>query len=331
MGLSRRRLLGAAVGGLVLGGCRLRSAKSLVVYCAHDSLYAEPILERFAKSHGCVIYTKYDTEASKSLGLVSRLVAEKGSPQCDVFWNNELLGTAALDAAGVLAELRAGQHANAGSPRRWVSFAGRLRCVVSKSQRSLSEDSVDALLESADLAKVAVAKPMFGTTLTQYCAWAETWGLSSLINRHRSWVRSGLRIVDGNAQVKGLVAAGGCQLGFTDSDDLFAARDAGTPLFAEPVRIGGRTICIPNTAAVIAGTEREDLAQTLVAHLCSPEVELELARSPSRQVPLGDVDPEALPAEVRSLRDWARDSIDVGSLASIRAEVLNWLRQEYAS
>jgi hypothetical protein len=68
-----------------------------------------------------------------------------------------------------------------------------------------------------------------------------------------------------------------------------------------------------------------------VTHLGSAEVELERARSPSRQVPLGDVDPHVLPQEVRSLWEWAQDSIDVASLRSYRTEVLNWLRQEYSS
>ena len=53
--------------------------------------------------------------------------------------------------------------------------------------------------------------------------------------------------------------------------------------------------------------------------------------SPSRQVPLGDVDPDALPGEVLTLWEWARDSIDVASLRGTRNEVLHWLRQEYSS
>jgi|LakMenEpi03Aug12_release.lakeMendotaPanAssembly.Ray.scaffolds.fasta_scaffold174776_2 iron(III) transport system substrate-binding protein len=329
---SRRKfLMGAAVGGLIPGGCRARPPRSLIVYCAHDSLYADSILERFSKIANCTVYAKYDTEASKSLGFVSRLLAEKNSPQCDVFWNNEVLGTAALDIAGVLADLREPHRIERRATNRWVSFGGRLRCVISASRRSLSEESVNSVFEQGELSFLAVAKPMFGTTLTQYCRWAEVWGLSALIERHRDWVRKGLRVVDGNAQVKDLVAAGGCELGFTDSDDLHAARDAGSTLWAEPVRIGGRTICIPNTAAVIAGTEHGDLAHALVAHLCSPEVELELARSPSRQVPLGTVDPRVLPEEVRLLWNWAQDSIDVASLTGVRDEVLKWLRREYSS
>jgi len=321
----------AAVSGLLASGCHSRPERSLIVYCAHDSLYAAPILEEFSLRKDCAMYVKYDTEASKSLGLVSRLLSEKDQPQCDVFWNNEALGTAALAAADILAELGVPQQVEEDHSRRWVSFGGRLRCVISGRKRSLEEGAVSSFLDQDDLSRCCIAKPMFGTTLTQYCAWAESWGLPTLMKRHQSWVAKGLRVVEGNAQVKDLVAAGACELGFTDTDDLFVGRDSGSELFFEPVRIGGKTICIPNTAAVIRGAARPDLAQQLVAHLSSANVELELSRSPARQIPLGVVDPVTLSDEVRALRSWAEESIDVAALLEIRSEVLQWLRREYSS
>lgn len=331
MTFDRRGFLAGAVVGGLLGGCSRRPERSLVVFCAHDSLFAAPILDEFARRHQCSIYVRYDTEASKSLGLVSRLFAERSHPQCDVFWNNELLGTLALDSENLLTELEEPSQVDGDRSKRWVSFGGRLRCVISSGDLCLDESSVIAFLDRDVLSTCSIAKPMFGTTLTQYCCWALAWGLPTLIELHRSWVRKGLRVAEGNAQVKDLVAAGVCDLGFTDSDDLFVARDSGSPLRFEPVRVGGRTICIPNTASVIRGTSRNVLAQQLVSYLGSAEVELRLSRSTSRQIPLGHVDPELLSDDVRALWTAAQDSIDVASLLAIRSEVLDWLRQEYAS
>jgi hypothetical protein len=82
---------------------------------------------------------------------------------------------------------------------------------------------------------------------------------------------------------------------------------------------------------VIRGTSRDVLAQQLVSYLGSAEVELRLSRSTSRQIPLGHVYPELLSDDVRALWTAAQDSIDVASLLAIRSEVLDWLRQEYAS
>lgn len=211
----------------------------------------------------------------------------------------------------------------------WVEFGGRIRLVVSPRQVDLSESDVLSVLERGDLSDVTIAKPMFGTTLTQYCAWGEAWGLEELKRRHRSWLRKGIRYVDGNSATKDLVANGVCSLGFTDSDDFFVAVDAGLALHAEPVRVSGKTICIPNSAAVIQGSRQPDLARRLVEYLCSPEVELELARSPARQIPLGAVDPQSLTEEVRALRRWADDSLELEPLLSMRGRVLEWLRRDY--
>src|SRR5258708_4056732 len=78
----------------------------LVVYCAHDSIYADTILRDFTRQSGVAVETRYDTEATKSLGLVELLVREKDAPRCDAFWNNELLGTLDLKDKGVLVPYR---------------------------------------------------------------------------------------------------------------------------------------------------------------------------------------------------------------------------------
>ena len=67
--------------------------ESLVVYCAHDSLYSKQILEEFERQTGIPVSIRFDTEATKSLGLVNLLIREKAYPRCDVFWNNQVLGT----------------------------------------------------------------------------------------------------------------------------------------------------------------------------------------------------------------------------------------------
>ena len=85
---------------------RRASADRIVVYCAHDSIYADSILRDFTRQTGIAVATRYDTEATKSLGLTELLVREKAAPRCDVFWNNELLGTLDLQERGILAPYR---------------------------------------------------------------------------------------------------------------------------------------------------------------------------------------------------------------------------------
>ena len=110
---------------------------------------------------------------------------------------------------------------------------------------------------------------------------------------------------------------------------FFDAKDAGAPIAMAPVEIDGGTICIPNTAAVIRGTSREVQARQFVDYLLSAETELALAKSKSRQIPLGSVDEARLPAEVRELRPAAKRAIPLTGLLDARRECLAWLKSEY--
>src|SRR5262245_51615046 len=83
----------------------------LVVYCAHDAVFAESILRHFERQTGQRIAVRYDTEATKSLGLVELIQRERTHPHCDVFWNNEVLGTLELANAGLLEPYRGSGYA----------------------------------------------------------------------------------------------------------------------------------------------------------------------------------------------------------------------------
>ncbi|HYE05031.1 MAG TPA: substrate-binding domain-containing protein [Planctomycetota bacterium] len=314
---------------------------AVVVYCAHDAVFAGNLLAEFTRRTGIAVAVRYDGEATKSLGLVERLIGEAAAPTCDVFWNNELLGTMDLAERGLLAPYQgaAWQRMPAGArdaDGRWVAFAARLRVLLVERGLAADEAAVRARLASpgGDLARVAIAKPLYGTTLSHYCAWWRGLGPAGLQAWHADARARGMREVDGNGAVKDLVAAGACDIGFTDTDDAFAALDAGAAVAMLPARVlvDGReaTIAVPNTVAVVAGGPHPAHARALVDFLASVEGELLLARSPSRQVPLGPVDDAALPDEVRRLRGWVGESLPLAELAPIRAPCLAWLKQAYA-
>ena len=79
---------------------------ALVVYCAHDAEYSEPILREFERRTGVPVVIQFDTESTKSLSLIQRIKGERHQPRCDVFWNNETLGTMELGEDGLLEEYR---------------------------------------------------------------------------------------------------------------------------------------------------------------------------------------------------------------------------------
>lgn len=310
--------------------------EALVVYCAHDSIYSEEILSEFERRTGIQVVKRFDTEATKSLGLVNLLLAEKENPQCDVFWNNEVLGTMRLKDAGVLAPY-SGPGAERIPPAfkdpegHWTGFAARLRVGIINNDGHvrLTEDPITADSD-IDLSGMAIAKPLFGTTLTHYSAlWFETGG-DPFKNWHTDRIDRGLLVVNGNAVVKNLTAEGQCTFGWTDTDDYYLAVDDGRPVDFMPLRTpSGKTICIPNSVAMIRGTKRSAAAKKLIDFLLSAEIETRLANSRSRQIPLGPVDQSAIPTEVQHLTTLAEEAIDLNKLQQARLECREWLESIY--
>lgn len=313
----------------------LRPGKdALVVYCAHDAEFSEAILHEFEEQTGIPVVIRFDTEATKSLGLVNLIKAERDHPQCDVFWNNELLGTVDLAEAGVLDPYRGPGYERIPSQfkdaeGRWTGFAARLRVfIVPAEMETAGEVAIQALLDSqADLSRVAIANPLFGTTLTHYTVLWQQWGDDRLKAWHHELRRRGIHEVAGNSATKNLVADGACDVGFTDTDDFFVAQDAGKPVAMLPVHVNGRSICIPNTVSIVRGTRRLPAARALVDFLLSEETELTLARSAARQIPLGEVS-GSLPQDVEPLAAWAKDGADLRPLLLARKSVIDWLKSE---
>ena len=85
---------------LLLTACGGSAQVSL--YVALDQEHSEAIVRRFEQQTGLSVKTRFDTEASKTVGLVSAIVEEAARPRCDVFWNNELAQTVRLAQNGLL-------------------------------------------------------------------------------------------------------------------------------------------------------------------------------------------------------------------------------------
>ncbi len=307
----------------------------VVLYCAHDATYADSIIQRFRDETGVDVEVRYDEEANKSLGLTNLIKAEANEPRCDVFWNNQTLGTIRLQNAGLLQPYISPNAARFPDKFKdgmghWTGFAARLRVYLLNTDLVVPTDTAaDDILSGKSLQRVAIAKPQFGTTLSHYSVIAAELGMEGLQQWHRDLRERGVREVRGNSMTKDLVAEGICDLGFTDTDDAFQAIDAGSPVKMFPVVLqSGSTICLPNSVAMVKGSANPAAAKKLIDYLLSEEIELSLADSAARQIPLGTVDESRLSDEVKQLRDWATESADLTAAAEINQRVLDWLLSE---
>jgi iron(III) transport system substrate-binding protein len=324
-----RALLLAGLTALGCVGCRPAGPARVVVYCAHDREFADEILQDFTRETGIPVVVRYDTESNKSVGLYEDLIREAGSPRCDVHWNNEILATIRLQRQGVLepyaspaaepfpARYKAADHT-------WTAFAARARVLLVNTDRVPPADmprSLEDLVKPAWRGRVAMAKPLFGTTATQAACLFAAWGPDRARAFYTGLHANGVRLAAGNKQVAVGVGRGEFDVGLTDTDDAAAELDAGRPvamIFPDAAlgESGRGVLFIPNTVAVVKGGPNPAGARQLVDYLLAPAVEAKLARSKSRQIPLNPaVPPEAAPAGVETPRTAQALPVDFGAAA----------------
>jgi len=276
-------------------GCRRPPGPEVVIYTSVDRNVAEPILDRFASQAGIRVRAVYDVEAAKTSGLVARLVAESPHPRCDVFWNNEPVQTLLLAERGLLEPYRPAAAGNLGGEfqdpaARWSGVASRARVIVYNTKfvtRQQAPRSILALTDPKWRGKVAVADPQFGTTRTHVAALFAVLGPDRAKQFLQDLLANDVRIVDGNAMVKNLVAradprASPVYLGLTDTDDVLSGQADGEPvdmIYPDEDSLG--TLIVPSTVCLVRGGPNPQPARQLVDYLLGAEVEQELVEGRS--------------------------------------------------
>ncbi len=279
----------------VLAGCLPSARQSVVVYVSVDQNFAEPILERFEETSGIDVKPVFDVEAAKTTGLVNRIIAEKDRPQADVFWNGEFAQTLLLKQRGVLAPYQSPVRADIPPQFQdpegyWTGSAGRARVLLVNTERVSAgqyPNSIYSLLDDrwpAD--RVAIAYPLFGTTLTHAAALYATLGDQKAEEFFNALRDRGVRLVDGNAVVRDLVVSGQLDFGLTDTDDACGAVRSGAPVaLVYPDQDSLGTLVVVSTAALVAGGPNPEPGKKLIDYLTSREVEAALIDSGFCQVP----------------------------------------------
>jgi len=262
-----------------------------VVYTSVDQVYSEPILRAFEQESGIAIRAVYDVEATKTTGLVNRLIAEKSRPQADVFWSGEFAQTLLLKEKKVLSAYASPSASDIPNPYRdpeffWTGFGGRARVLIVNTERISVAKSPRSLFDLLDARwpanEIAIANPLFGTTATHAAALYAALGPREARTFFAGIFSRGIRVVDGNAAVRDLVASGKLMMGLTDTDDACGAKQRGHPVelvFLDQGPDGLGTLLIPNTVALIEGARHEQEAKKVIDYLLSPETEVQLIQS----------------------------------------------------
>ena len=312
-----------------------QATRRVVVFTALDRVYSDPILEGFTEATGIEVEPVFDTEAAKTTGLISRLIARRDDPECDVLWNNEPVQTAQLASLGLLTAYRSPQAERIPQRYRdpdgyWTGFAGRLRVIIYNTELVSANDVPTGLADFTDprwRGQAAIALPFFGTTLTHMTVLHQRWQPP----RFERWL-AGLRANDvalaaGNGPVRDLVAAGERAFGLTDTDDANGAMLDGKPVAVVVPDAAEGALLMPNTVALIAGGPHPAEGKALIDYLLGPQVERALAAARSAQIPLGTdlADVATLWDDLPGFRDKLLD-YDVAAVAASKPRVVELLK-----
>jgi len=269
--------------------------RQVVLYCSVDQEYAEPVIAEFEKTSGIKVLARFDTEATKTLGLVQRIRAEAASPVADVFWSSEVFYTIRLAREGLLAGYDSEGTDNwpallMDPGGRWYGFALRGRVIAYNTDRvsgSEAPKSLEDVLDSKWKGRLVMAEPEFGTTGGDVASWFAHYGAARAKEILAVLKANEVRLVAGNSTAVRMVATGQADICFTDTDDVYAARRNGWPIGLNHLDQGGAgSLAIPNTAATMKGAPHPKEAAVLMDFLLSERVEELLAQSDSHNYPI---------------------------------------------
>lgn len=324
---------------LLLPACSKKpESQTVVVYTSVDDVFARPIATAFQNATGIEVKLVPDTEETKSAGLVNRLIAEKGRPQCDVFWSGDPVRAGILKNKGVSAVYESpaaeGLPPQYSDPQKhFTSFSTRARVLIYNTNLCpLGQEpkSINDLVDPKWKGKSCLANPLFGTTSMHAAAWFETMGEEKARAYFAALTANQAKMLSSNGEVKRRVAAGDFAFGLTDTDDAVGAVLEGKPVaFVFPDQDGTGTLLVPNAAVLIANAPHAENGQRFIDYLLSADTEKALAVSEAAQIPLRPGVPG--PAKLPPLDKIKAMTVDYAKLAERLDGLQNGFLKEWVA
>jgi len=323
-----------AIAVLVIASALHAQERSVTVYVAVDDVHAEGILKAFTQKTGIKVDHKFDTEATKTVSLVQALIAEKGAPKADVFWNNECGQTLRLQELGLLEPYVSPSAADIPAEFKdatgaWTGFGARAR-IIAYNTKLIAEDQVPKRIR--DLAdpkfkgKGVMSKPLVGTALTHACVLYAKDGKDKTDAWFESLLANDLHFTPGNGPAMREVSEGTRAWCLTDTDDAHGSETQKYPtkvIYPDQGPDDPGVVVIPNTVMMIKGAQHPAEAKAFIDYVLTPDVEAVLASGPSAQIPVRPNVPR--PAHVKALADLKRMPVDwavVGRMIDNQAPLL---------
>jgi iron(III) transport system substrate-binding protein len=271
-----------------------RDDNVVVVYVSEDQVFSEPILKDFERDTRTRVRAVYDTEETKSAGVMNRLIAEKTNPQADVYWANEPIRAEVLRQQGVSTPYRSASAEGIPEQFRdpqshWIGFSARARMLIVDQRLKDKPVSIEAYTDPRFNGKAVMANPLFGTTTAHMAALFTVWGddrAKAFLDAAR---KNGVHISSSNGESADQVATGPFQFALVDSDDVHSRQKQGQSIdgvYPDQEEGGLGCFIVPNAVVLIKNGPHAEVGKKLIDYLLSRETEKKLAYSDAAQIPL---------------------------------------------
>ncbi len=317
---------------LITSSCNDNS-NEVIVYTSVDQIFSEPILKGFEDETGIEVKVVYDTEETKSTGVLNRLIAEKNNPQCDLFWSGDPVRTIVLKNKDITSPYKPAVADDIDvvfkdPDNHWTGFSARARVLIYN--KDLLEpievpQSIFDLTKEKYKGKIAIANPLFGTTTFHIAALFTIMGDEKARQFLADLKNNNIVIATSNGDVKKRVIQGEVTCGLTDTDDAYEAIKEGANIgivFLDQKGIG--SLIMPNTVNLIKRSPNPGNGERLMNYLLGKETEAKLAKS-CAQMPLHKG--VEIPDDIPSLDNIIPMKIDYDKTSQKLEEIQNFLKE----
>jgi len=286
-------ILAGLIPMFIIAGCGQKDSNEVVVYVSEDQVFSEPIIEDFEADTGIMVMAVYDTEETKSTGVMNRLIAEKDNPQADVYWANEPIRAIVLKQKGISEKYYSpnsdGIPVNFKDPQGyWTGFSARARVLVVNAEEEVPS-SILAYIDEKWRSKGVVANPLFGTTTSWVAVLFTIWDDVRAGDFMEKMKLNGTKMSTSNGESTMLVANKEFLFSLVDSDDATNAIRDGKPVrqvYPDQEDGGLGCLVLPNAAVLIKGGPNSENGRTFIDYVISSQAERKLAFADCAQIPL---------------------------------------------
>ncbi|MCP4454820.1 MAG: extracellular solute-binding protein [Planctomycetes bacterium] len=308
-------------------------AQEVVVYTSEDQVFSEPILRDFETETGIRVKAVFDTEETKSTGVMNRLIAEKDNPQADVFWANEPIRAEVLKRKGIAAVYRSPQAEGIPDGHKdpdgfWTGFSARARVLVVNKKVENKPNSIMAYTDPRWKGRGVIANPLFGTTTVEIAALFTLWPDSQTTSFMEDMKKNNVAISSSNGESTDFVGSGQYDFSLVDSDDAVSRIRQGKPIdmvYPDQGENDLGCLIVPNATVLIQGARHPENARKLIDYLLSKGTERKLAFADCAQIPLHPG--VETPAEVKPIEEIKAMHIDYEQVAQKMEDIQPYLKQ----